>query len=330
MKKTQFWTILMAVLFLALWLPARQADAAVINLTKVTYIRSVKDLKKVAKNPAGSYKLTKNLNLNSKTWTPIGTTDVPFTGEFDGNNHTIKNLRTAKDADYQGLFSYVKGRTIKNLRITGVVKGHTYVGAFVGQLVDGKISNCVNKAKIYGVNQVGGLVGRTSGSTILNCQNNAAVTGTGRCTGGITSDLYPSGYVYNSVNLGKVSGGNDLNGGITGGSTSGIVANCVNYGNVSGSGRCGAIAGDNASYAGSRYCNYFLKTAKTNSSYQSIGSNCAFFAKATGKLSPSVTINEKNYSKLQKALSAGRSLLRKEKLSARAWTAYNGKIVLYK
>ena len=80
----------------------------------------------------------------------------------------------------------------------------------------------------------------------LNCQNNAAVTGTGCCTGGITSDLYPSGEVYNCVNLGKITGGYDLNGGITGGSTSGDVANCVNFGNVTGSSRCGAIAGEKA------------------------------------------------------------------------------------
>ena len=170
---------------------------------KVIKISSVTALKRISKRPSGNYTLTRNLNLRSKNWSPIGSAEAPFTGTFDGNGFTIKNIYTSEDQNYQGLFGYVAGGTIKNLTVTGTVKGNTYVGAFAGLLENGRIINCVNKAKIYGVDQVGGLVGRISGSLALNCQNNAVVTGSGRCTGGITSDLYPSGQEFNCVNLGK-------------------------------------------------------------------------------------------------------------------------------
>ena len=297
----------------------------------VIEISSVKDLKKISKNLSGNYILTKDINLKSKTWTPIGTTSAPFTGTFDGNGHTIKKIKTKASKDYQGLFGFTKDATIKNLKVTGTVKGNLYVGGIVGQMEGGRIVNCVNNAKIFGVDQVGGIVGRISGAIAINCQNNAKVTGTGRCTGGITADLYPSGTIYNCVNLGTIVGGNDLNGGISGGSTSGEIANCVNFGNVTGKGRIGAIAGDNASYAGTRYFNYFRQTSKINSAFNAIGTGCYTFSKAKGNLSGTVTIDEKDYQKLIDALNAGRSALKKETgEELKKWSVYKGKPVLFK
>ena len=298
---------------------------------KVTYISSVKGLKKISKNLSGNYKLTKDINLKSKTWTPIGTTSEPFTGTFDGNGHTIKKLKTKESEDYQGLFGFTKDAVIKNLRVSGVVKGNMYVGGIAGQMEGGRIVNCVNDAKVIGVDQVGGLVGRISGAIAINCQNNAKITGTGRCTGGITADLFPSGTIYNCVNLGDIVGGYELNGGISGGSTSGEIANCVNFGNVTGSGRIGAVAGDNASYAGSRYHNYFRQTSKINADFDAIGTGCYTFTKANGNLSGTVTINSKNYKKLISALNAGRNALGKETgEKLKEWFVYKGKPVLFK
>ena len=150
--------------------------------------------------------------------------------------------------------------------------------------------------------------------------------------GGITSDLYPSGAsVCNCENLGKVTGGNDLNGGITGGSTGGLVANCVNWGNVTGRGRSGAIARDNASYAGSRYYNYFRKTATVNAGFNVIGSNCATFTKGNGKLSSAVLVGNKSYTKVISALNASRKLLKAEEgMSVKTWKVNGMKVILFK
>ncbi|MBQ1490564.1 MAG: hypothetical protein IIZ39_01280 [Blautia sp.] len=330
-KKCGIW--LLALLMVLCLMPEVKASEIEDSTLDVIYISTASDLKKISQNLDGTYVLKKDINLKSKKWTPIGTPDKPFTGFFDGAGHTIKNLSAKAEENYQGLFGYAKDAMIMNLSITGVVKGKMYVGAVAGQIVDTWVVACHNKAKVYGVDQVGGLVGRTSNtSVILNCQNDAAITGTGRCTGGITSDLYPSGAtVCNCVNLGKVSGGNDLNGGITGGSTGGLVANCVNWGNVSGKGRSGAIAGDNASYAGSRYYNYFRKTSKVNAGFNVVGSNCATFAKGSGKLSAAVQVGQKTYTSVLSALNAGRKLLKKEKdLVGNAWKLSGSKVVLFK
>ena len=37
--------------------------------------------------------LTNDIDLNNLEWTPIGNGEFPFMGSFDGNEHTIKNLK---------------------------------------------------------------------------------------------------------------------------------------------------------------------------------------------------------------------------------------------
>ena len=72
----------------------------------------------------------------------------PFTGVFDGNNHTISNLTyDSNNEDSVGLFGYVYGENaeIKNL---GLIDPNVdagigeYVGSLVGWLYDGKITDC--------------------------------------------------------------------------------------------------------------------------------------------------------------------------------------------
>ena len=62
--------------------------------------------------------LDSDIDLDSyENWTPIGnSTEHYFTGEFNGNNHTISNLhiKTA-DGYYNGLFGIILGGKITNL-----------------------------------------------------------------------------------------------------------------------------------------------------------------------------------------------------------------------
>ena len=96
-------------------------------------------------------------------WTPIGTEEKPFTGTFDGNGKTIKNLiivePTAKEGKaYIGFFGYAKNATIKNVTFENVninipcldidhSQGH--IGAVAGSL-EGKstIENVTVKGDI--------------------------------------------------------------------------------------------------------------------------------------------------------------------------------------
>ena len=84
----------------------------------------------------------------TSNWTPIGSSEVPFTGTFDGNGYTIKNLtlveEEAKEGKaYVGFFGYAKNATIKNVVFENVTinipcldidhsQGH--IGAVAGSL----------------------------------------------------------------------------------------------------------------------------------------------------------------------------------------------------
>ena len=40
-----------------------------------------------------SYQLTENIDLAVQSWVPIGNADFPFTGNFNGNGHSISNMK---------------------------------------------------------------------------------------------------------------------------------------------------------------------------------------------------------------------------------------------
>ena len=54
-------------------------------------------------------------------WTPIGVSiDNPYTGTFDGQNHTISGMYINSDAEYIGLFAFIgSGATVKKSRNCG-------------------------------------------------------------------------------------------------------------------------------------------------------------------------------------------------------------------
>ena len=250
---------------------------------EVIEIFTAEDLKNVSNNLSGHYRLMEDINLSvlEEDWEPIGNDD-PFTGTFDGNGHTINNLRIDNDGYYQGLFGITDGAAIEKLSVNGIIHGGTFVGGIVGLCQNTELSYCINNVSAEGTDQIGAIAGRLAGGSINYCMNTAAVTASSRGCGGITGDIYPSGSVANCLNLGNVFGGNDLTGGITGGSTDGSIAACVNAGDVTCQrGRAGAIAGDNASYAGERENNYFLQTEEINAGYGVVGEESGTFASIT-------------------------------------------------
>ena len=106
---------------------------------------------------------TLSRSVVASNWMPIGTSEKPFTGTFDGNGYTIKNLTIvepeAKEGKaYIGFFGYAKDATIKNVTFENVYinipcldidhsQGH--IGAVAGSL-EGKslIENVTVKGDI--------------------------------------------------------------------------------------------------------------------------------------------------------------------------------------
>ena len=136
------------------------------------------------------FKLTEDIDLNGKGWTPIGkNSGNPFKGIFDGNGKTIRNLSaiTTDDTYYAGLFGSLKNSSIKNLQVElapeGMkVEGIENIGAVAGYMENSKLINCGIKGKsLVGAlsvdlqQAVGGVVGQTNDSEITDCRATLSV-----------------------------------------------------------------------------------------------------------------------------------------------------------
>lgn len=164
--------------------------------------------------------LASDITLTS-AWTPIGTyQDHPFKGHFEGWGHKISGLSiNSSSSDYQGLFGYVQGGSIRDVAVAGSITGKDHVGGICGYLDGGEISSCYCEANVSGTSNVGGICGTSSG-TIKDCYVTSTVAGTtnvggilGEQTAGKVSECYMAGTVsgsgaaYHGSIMGKHTGG---------------------------------------------------------------------------------------------------------------------------
>ena len=221
-------------------------------------------------------------NKSGCGFTPIGDRSNNFSGVFDGNEHTIKNLyiniSNSTYMLYVGLFGYVKNGEINNLGIVGGnIIGNIsfyssysdcYVGGIAGYLYKSNISNCYNLSNIITSNDIdekgssyaGGIVGYLNfDCSIINCYNKANINSNCNSNrysyaGGITA--YSSMKIINCYNTGTIigNGGTCKVGGITAELSTGgaILTNCCNIGNVIGNGSKGNYVGGIAGYFSSK------------------------------------------------------------------------------
>ena len=199
-------------------------------------LKAFRDSVNEGKTYAGDYiKLTGNIDLDgseSDQWTPIGlSVTIPFKGTFDGNGHKISGLYINTTSDFQGLFGYMKEGEIKNLSVSGTVKGSYDVGGIVGNNNSGKVINCCNSAEIVSTNsRSGGVAGRIDNSGIvINCFNEGKISG-GYESGGVVGRANYK--VENCWNTGTVNGKYNIGGVVGYSSTTGIISNCYNTGEV--------------------------------------------------------------------------------------------------
>ena len=116
-------------------------------------------------------KLTADIDLGNKEWTPIGnTSDMKFAGTFDGQGHTIGGLYINNSSQNQGLFGYIdKSAIVQNLIVTGsVTTSKEYTGGIVGRSPrnKGTVRNCGFYGTVTATGTSGGVVG---GGNALNC-----------------------------------------------------------------------------------------------------------------------------------------------------------------
>lgn len=182
-------------------------------------------------NYSGKYfKITENLDLSSITWTPYD-----FRGTLDGGEMEITNFNINSESSTVGMFSYLRGATVKNLKIMSgsVVSTGNNVGVIAGEAqANSQIINCVNYASVQGNQNVGAFCGISNQNTITDCKNYGAVTGN-KYVGGIAGWNYDTTTVTGCLNDGLITSNTSYAAGLVGQDRQLLtVSDCVNNGDI--------------------------------------------------------------------------------------------------
>lgn len=228
------------------------------------------------KDPAASAVLTKDVALESREWTPIGSLSNIYTGTFDGQGKTVSGMFITKTNSYAGLFGRTSG-TICNFTVVGSITtftaGGSRIGGAVGSAYGGKVSGICSKVSISD----GGCLGHHFGGVVGGLDNPetaiercvfegslyAAVSTD--CIGGIVGYTNGGARIRYCANRGTVTTQKEdaYTGGILGYVNNAYpsIQNCYNYGKVQNGGgsHCGAIVGWMRTHNAARYTdNYYL------------------------------------------------------------------------
>ena len=166
------------------------------------------------------FKVTSDIVLDAnETWIPIAPlAAVPFTGTFDGNNHTISNITAVRTNDNKddfgakpalGFFGRIEAGTVTNLGLnnvqavkefTGYSNKTTGIGGLAGYVKGNTvISNCYVKNVTLGNvkadqrQTMGGFIGAGGGSTPV--ATNCYVYGATFNSGGTSESDYLGGFI---------------------------------------------------------------------------------------------------------------------------------------
>lgn len=220
--------------------------------------------------------LKKDIDLENTSWTPIAYNyEHPYSGTFDGNNHTISGLsinNSSTNYGYFGLFGAVgEGGTVTNLTVEGSITVNSGSNVRAGGVVasnDGDVSNCTSEVAITveaNIAYIGGIIGSNAGN-VSNCTNKTDITATANTAyiGGVIG--FNGGSLTNCSNSGAVEGtGQTANGAYVGGIVGsnshteivmGSVKNCYNTGTVTATGSnavAGGVTGVNLNTVNSCY-----------------------------------------------------------------------------
>ena len=204
----------------------------------------------------------------TEPWTPVGTDyQNPYTGTFDGNNHTIRGLTVTGSNEYAGLFGYIgSGGTVKNVKLVNVQITSDHQYGYAGGVAGysrGNIENCSVSGSVSGnsssngtSNCVGGVVGQQYGGTITECSSSAIVKGAnevGGVAGQTANATLTACYATGDVTAERDPQNNTYAGGVVGYNGASTLTACYATGNVTGTGTgtgsiyVGGVTGDNAS-----------------------------------------------------------------------------------
>ena len=190
----------------------------------------------------GYYILTNDIDMSDcDNFVPIGSKrEKAFVGVFDGDYHSIKNIKIKHEKKYVALFKYlgnkeVSNANVKNLHIENCnILGSQNVAAIAG-VNYGIIESCMVSGRIKGDSNlgshgVGGISGKNKGTgRIRDCFLDIEIEGSFD-VGGVSGIQEEGGVIEACLVLGKIKANdeNGMAGGIVGSFNAGnIIRNCV-------------------------------------------------------------------------------------------------------
>ena len=212
-------------------MPEEEAKDTVENTEEIINgeIKTAQQLMQIRNNLSGNYTLKNDIDLTGiENFVPIGDSEAPFTGTFNGGNFSIKNLKISRENTNEvGLFGRISSAAkIQNLNVVNAsVKGNVYVGSIVGYN-EGIIENCYAYGKVTAFSAGGILAGQNIGKI-----SKSVTLGTINSTGG---DSFGGLVGVNSANVGTI----DLN-------NKGVIETSCSYGTVNGTNNAGGLVGHN-------------------------------------------------------------------------------------
>lgn len=153
---------------------------------------------------AYTFRLTTDINLNKHEWTPIGGSVNSFYGKFDGQHHTVSNLKCTV-SHYSGLFGFLESAEVKDVTVSGALSyvatsQFCYLGGIAGACQNKcTISGCTNRCNITVTDDtrqgfVGGITGKATDYTALSDNTNTGTLSTNNhaesAAGGIIGAIY--------------------------------------------------------------------------------------------------------------------------------------------
>lgn len=180
-------------------------------------------------------------------WMNIGDYEYPFDGSFNGNGHTIRNLRINNPNEgYQGLFGYARNASIKNLRVElapeGII-GNEHTGALCGYIDNTRIYQCYTRGTVSASDYAGGLIGSSHNfSTIRKSMSDSTVSSSENqnTTGGLVG-LAADTTMTDCHVAANVSASNNRHiGGLVGQGERLKMQNCYATGTINGGAGCNA------------------------------------------------------------------------------------------
>ena len=173
--------------------------------------------------------LTEDIDMTEgEAFQAIGTSEKPFSGEFDGQNHKITNFGRYQVADSEGIPSI-----IKTVQLSGTGQG------FIGYASNATIKNfSIDGAFEYKSGAGYGAIGWAEGSTLINIHSSLKIASVEKSThiGGICGDMRAGSKAIRCSFSGTITDSHDTHdciGGIGGYSNENcLYENCANYGTV--------------------------------------------------------------------------------------------------